>query len=344
MDATVQALMASPRGILAADESHATIAQRFEALSIDPTQENRRRYRQLLLTAPGMEEFISGVIMFDEALGQLADDGRRFVELLVERGIVPGIKVDVGAKPLAGSVGEHITEGLDGLRERLAEYQTLGARFAKWRGVIAIGDETPTDYCLHVNAHALARYAALCHEVGLVPIVEPEVLSDGAHDLARSAAVTQATLETVFDELRAQRVALERVLLKPNMIVAGSDCPQQASISEVATATLECLRRAVPVAVPGIVFLSGGQPPELATAHLNALNAAAESCPWPLSFSFARALQTPALETWRGAPANVGAAQRAFLHRARCNSAARTGAYTRELELSANGASNPQRT
>lgn len=332
LESTIGVLMAPGKGILAADESHATIARRFEPFAIEPTAESRRRYRQMLFTAPGVGEYISGVILFDETLRQCADDGRRFVEVLVERGITPGIKVDRGATALARAPGERITEGLDGLRERLEEYRTLGARFAKWRAVIGIGDGQPSGYCLDTNAHALARYAALCQEAGLVPIVEPEVLMDGAHSVERDFEVTEATLVRVFTALRAQRVVLEHILLKPNMVLPGADSPRQASASEVAEATVRCLRRSVPAAVPGIVFLSGGQDAQAATAHLNAMNVMPISLPWPLGFSFARALQEPALEAWRGEPRNVLAAQRAFLHRARCNSAAREGRYTAELE------------
>ena len=333
---TIAAIIAPGKGILAADESHGTIARRFEALGIAPTEENRRRYRQMLLTTPGMAQYIGGVILYDETLRQRADDGRRFVETLVESGIVPGIKVDRGAQLLAGALGERITEGLDGLRERLAECRTLGARFAKWRAVIAIGDGLPSRYCLDTNAHALARYAALCQEAGLVPIVEPEVLMDGAHSLERSFDVTEAVLERVFTALRAQHVTLEQMLLKPNMVVPGVDSPRQATVREVAESTVQCLRRTVPTAVPGIVFLSGGQDPRAATAHLNAINAVPGTHPWPLSFSFARALQAPALEAWHGEPGNVAAAQQAFYQRARCNSAAREGRYTPEMELAAN--------
>lgn len=332
LESTIKALMAPSKGILAADESHATIARRFEALGIESTEESRRRYRQMFFTTPGVGMYISSVILFDETLRQRADDARRFVEVLAVSGIVPGIKVDRGAEPLAGAPGERITEGLDGLRERLNEYYTLGARFAKWRAMIAIGDGRPSDYCLDTNAHALARYASLCQEAGLVPIVEPEVLMEGAHSVKRAFEVTEATLERVFTALRAQRVVLEHILLKPNMVLAGADSPRQASVREVAEATLRCLRRTVPAAVPGIVFLSGGQDPQVATAHLNAMNAMPISHPWPLSFSFARALQSPALEAWRGEPRNVSAGQRAFLHRARCNSAATEGRYTAELE------------
>ena len=332
LERTIAALMAPAKGILAADESEATIAGRFARVGLQSTAESRRRYRQMLFTTPGVGEYLSGVILVDETLRQRADDGRRFVEILVESGIVPGVKVDGGAVPLAGAPGERVTEGLDGLRARLEEYGSLGARFAKWRAVIGIGDERPSAYCLDTNAHALARYAALCQEAGLVPIVEPEVLMNGAHSLERSVEVTEATLERVFAGLRAQRVDLEKILLKPNMALPGTSSPQQAGVREVAEATVRCLRRTVPAAVPGIVFLSGGQDPQAATAHLNAMNAMSVSHPWPLGFSFGRALQGPALEAWRGEPNNVSAGQRALAHRAGCNAAARKGLYTPEME------------
>ena len=332
MGRTIEALMAPGKGLLAADESLSSIAKRFQPFGIESTEETRRQYRQMLFTAPGMGQYISGVILFDETLRQRADDGRPFARLLDDNGIVPGIKVDAGTVPLAGAPDERITEGLDGLRQRLEEYRSLGARFTKWRAVIAIGDGLPSGYCLDTNAHALARYAALCQEAGLVPIVEPEVLMDGAHRLERTFEVTEATLVRVFAALREQRVVLERLLLKPNMVVPGARSDQQASVREVAEATVRCLRRTVPAAVPGVVFLSGGQDPRTATAHLNAMNAEPAAHPWPLSFSFARALQAPALDAWRGEPGNVAAGQRAFLHRARCNAAASLGQYTPEIE------------
>lgn len=332
MASTIEALLAPGKGLLAADESLSSISKRFEPFGIDSTEETRRQYRQMLLTTPGMNQYISGVILFDETLRQRMDDGRRFVESLTNDGIIAGIKVDAGAAPLAGAPGERITEGLDGLRQRLAEYSALGARFAKWRAVISIGDGTPSEYCLDTNAHALARYAALCQEVGVVPIVEPEVLMDGSHPLERTEEVTEATLVHVFEVLRRHYVRLEQVLLKPNMVVAGASSPRQASVGEVAAATVRCLRRTVPAAVPGVVFLSGGQSAQTATAHLNAMNASPGDHPWRLSFSFARALQSPALEAWRGEPLNVAAGQRAFLHRARCNAAASLGRYTNEME------------
>lgn len=332
MASTVDALVAPGKGILAADESQETIRRRFEPYGIEPTEENQRRYRQMLFTTPGLTDHISGVILFDETIRQSTDDGRPFVQLLAANGILPGIKVDAGATPLAGAPGERITEGLDGLRARLEEYRTLGARFAKWRAVITIGANRPSSYCLDANAHALARYAALCQEAGLVPIVEPEVLMDGTHSLERSFAVTEATLQHVFAAVRAQRVVLEHLLLKPNMVVPGPGGANRASVRDVAEATVRCLQRTVPAAVPGVVFLSGGQDAVLATAHLNAMNAMPEAHPWPLSFSFARALQAPALEAWRGEAANVVAGQRAFLHRLRCNAAASEGRYTPDME------------
>ena len=337
LEVTARALVAPGKGILAADESHATIARRFEAYGIANTEENRRRYRQMLFTTKGIGEFISGVILFDETIRQAADDGRPFVEVMTRAGILPGIKVDRGAKALAGAPGEQVTEGLDGLRERLAEYRKLGARFAKWRAVIAIGEDggTPTPRGIEANAHALARYAALCQEAEIVPIVEPEVLLDGGHSIERCLEVTEATLHAVFHALSAQHVTLEGLLLKPSMVLPGATAQHRAPVAEVAEATVRCLRRTVPAAVPGIVFLSGGQSDELATAHLDAMNRLPGPQPWPLSFSYARALQAAPLKAWGGDPARVADAQRAFLHRARCNSAARAGAYTPELERSA---------
>ncbi|GIV78352.1 MAG: fructose-bisphosphate aldolase [Litorilinea sp.] len=334
LEATARALVAPGKGILAADESTGTIKKRFDTIHLESTPETRRAYRELLFTTDGVEEFISGVILYDETIRQQAQDGTPLPQVLSRRGIIPGIKVDKGAKDLAGFPGEKVTEGLDGLRERLAEYRDLGARFAKWRAVIDIGDGIPTRTCIMANAHALARYAALCQEAGLVPIVEPEVLMDGSHDIERCAEVTEATLRAVFGELYEARVYLEGTLLKPNMVIAGKKCPRQASTQEVAEATVRILRRAVPAAVPGIVFLSGGQSPVQATENLNAMNAMG-SHPWELSFSYGRALQEPVLQAWRGDPANVAAAQQAFYHRARCNSAARYGKYTPAMEEAA---------
>jgi fructose-bisphosphate aldolase class I len=332
LEATARALVPPGKGILAADESHPSIAKRFEALGIANTEENRRVYRQMLFTTKGMAEYISGVILFDETIRQKSDDGAPLAEVLARQGVIPGIKVDKGAKPLAGSPGEQVTEGLDGLRDRLAEYRKLGARFAKWRAIINIGPGLPTAYAVRVNADALARYAALCQEAGLVPIVEPEVLMDGDHPIERCFEATEATLHRVFHALHHQRVAPEGMLLKPNMVLSGKDCPRQAPVAEVAEATLRCLRRAVPAAVPGVVFLSGGQSDELATAHLNAMNALVGSAPWQISFSYGRALQAAAQKAWKGDPARLAAGQQAFHHRARLNSLARAGRYSPDLE------------
>jgi len=334
LESVARSLVAEGKGILAADESSPTIEKRFKGIGLPSTEENRRAYRDLLFTTLGASEFVSGVILFDETIRQKAKDGTPFPEVLAKQGIVPGIKVDTGAKPLPGFPGEKITEGLDGLRERLSGYRDLGARFAKWRAVIAIGDGIPTACCLKGNAHALARYAALCQEAGLVPIVEPEVLMDGPHTIERCEEVTTAALTLVFSELLEHRVALEGTLLKPNMVLSGKECPKQAESSEVAETTVRTLRRTVPSAVPGIVFLSGGQSPEQATRNLSAMNALGRH-PWELSFSYGRALQDPVLKTWKGDPGNVAAAQRAFYHRARCNSAARFGKYTKEMEATA---------
>lgn len=330
--ATAQAIVARGKGILAADESFPTIEKRFKSIDVQSTEENRRAYRELLFTAKGVAEFISGVILFDETMRQKARDGRSLPRVLKESGIIPGIKVDTGAKPLAGFPGEKVTEGLDGLRDRLAEYRKLGARFAKWRAVIAIGEHIPTGYGIEANAHALARYAALSQEAGLVPIVEPEVLMDSDHTIDRCEVVTAHTLIRVYTHLFEHRVVLEGTLLKPNMVLSGKGCRTQAGVQEVADATVRCLRRVVPAAVPGIVFLSGGQTPEAATAHLNAMNARGDH-PWELSFSYGRALQEPALAAWRGEEANVPAAQKAFYHRAKLNGAARAGSYSKEMEV-----------
>jgi len=333
LEVTARALVAKGKGLLAADESHGTIGRRFGAAEVANTEEKRRQYRQMLFTTPGIGEFISGVILFDETIRQRADDGTPFVDVLTRQGIIPGIKVDGGAKPLAGFPGEQVTAGLDGLRERLAEYVKLGARFAKWRAIIAIeGDRLPTRFAIEANAHALARYAALCQEAGLVPIVEPEVLIDGDHTIERCYDATEATLHAVFHALFEHRVSPEGMLLKPSMVLSGSACPRPAGVEDVAAATVRCMRRTVPAAVPGIAFLSGGQRDELATAHLDAMNRLPGPQPWELSFSYARALQAAPLAIWRGDPAKVGEAQRAFFHRAQCNSAARRGQYTAELE------------
>jgi fructose-bisphosphate aldolase, class I len=329
---TARALVAPGKGILAADESGGTIKKRFDSIGLESTEEHRRAYRELLFAAPGAEQFISGVILFDETIRQSASDGTPFPRLLAARGVIPGIKVDKGAKPLPFAAGETVTEGLDGLRERFEEYRGLGARFAKWRATYSIGDGLPSLDCVRVNAHALARYAALAQEAGLVPIVEPEVLMDGAHAIEQSAAATGAALQAVYAELYDQRVDLAGTLLKPNMVLSGYGATSRAATEEVAERTLECLYRHVPAAVPGIVFLSGGQSDEDATIHLNAMNARGPH-PWQLSFSYGRALQAPVLKAWRGESGNTGAAQRALLHRARMNGAARSGDYTPELEL-----------
>jgi fructose-bisphosphate aldolase, class I len=331
---TARAIVAEGKGILAADESDGTIKKRFDSIGVESTEESRRGYRDLLFTTEGVEEYISGVILFDETIRQQSADGTPFPQLLESKGIIPGIKVDKGAKPLALAEGETVTEGLDGLRDRLADYRELGARFTKWRAVISIGKGIPSEYCIWTNAHALARYAALSQEAGLVPIVEPEVLMDGDHTIERSFEVTSRTLHAVFTELRDQRVQPEGILLKPNMVLSGYESQQEASDEEVAEETLRCFRRHVPAAVPGIVFLSGGQSDEQATARLSAMNALG-SHPWQLSFSYGRALQAPALKAWEGKEENVEAAQRAYYHRAKMNSAARTGMYAPEMEREA---------
>ena len=326
-----RALVAPGKGILAADESDGTIKKRFDSIDVESTEENRRAYRDLLFTTAGVEEQISGVILFDETLRQASADGTPFPKLLASRGIHPGIKVDKGAKALAGAPGEKVTEGLDGLRERLEEYRGLGARFAKWRAVITIGDRIPSDYCLDANAHALARYAALCIEQGLVPIVEPEVLMDGDHTLERCYEVTSRTLHRVFGALARQRVPLEQILLKPNMVISGKECGVQASKEQIAERTLSCFFRHVPAAVPGIVFLSGGQSDVEATVNLNEMNKT-KNLPWEVSFSYGRALQAPPLKAWRGRSENVAAAQKAFAHRSYCNGKARSGEYSPEMD------------
>jgi fructose-bisphosphate aldolase, class I len=328
---TAAALVAEGKGILAADESNGTMNKRLEAAGVEPEEENRRALRELLFTTEGAADHISGVILYDETFRQSTADGTSFPQLLRDQGVVPGIKVDTGAKPLAGAEGEKVTEGLDGLRERLAEYYDGGARFAKWRAVIAIDDRLPSRYCIAVNAHALARYAALCQEASIVPIVEPEVLMDGDHTIDRSEEVTGATLAAVFGELREQRVLLEGILLKPNMVLAGYGCSEQPGDDEVAERTLRCLRRHVPAAVPGIVFLSGGQSDEDATTRLNLMNQMGPQ-PWEISFSYGRGLQAAALTTWHGERDKVPAAQAQYLHRARCTGAARRGEYSEEME------------
>ncbi len=328
-----RALVADDKGLLAMDESNPTCNKRFAKLGIPQTEEARRVYRDLIVTTPGLGESISGAILYDETIRQQTSDGRSFIKALADAGIIPGIKVDMGAKDLAAFPGEKVTEGLDGLRERLSEYAKLGLRFAKWRAVIVIGHGIPTRTGLEVNAHALARYAALCQEAGLVPIVEPEVLMDGDHTMQRCGDVTEGVLRMVFGQLNRQRVMLEGMLLKPNMVLPGLSYPQQDSVEEIADATVNCFLRTVPAAIPGIAFLSGGQSAELASARLNAMNVRFKSrMPWALAFSFSRAIQQPALEIWRGDEANVPAAQKALLHRAKCNQAARRGEYTVALE------------
>lgn len=331
---TAKEMLAPGKGVLAADESTGTITKRLASIDVESTEANRQTYRNLLFTTPGAEEFISSAILYEETLFQKADDGTPFPQLLAKRGIVPGIKVDKGAKALAMGDGEKVTEGLDGLRDRLADYREAGARFAKWRAVITIGDGIPTDNCLVANAHALARYAALCQEADIVPIVEPEVLMDGAHSIERCERVTERTLSLVFEELDRQNVLLEGMLLKPNMVISGTECSSEADVEEVAEATLRCLKRYVPAAVPGIVFLSGGQSDEIATAHLDAMNRIG-GVPWRLSFSYGRALQAPALKAWQGRPENIEAAQQAYYLRARCNGAAALGQYSTEMERAA---------
>lgn len=330
---TAHALVANDKGLLAMDESTPTCNKRFAEVGIPQTVEMRRAYRELIVTTPDLGDAISGAILYDETIRQSAQDGRPFVEILTAAGIIPGIKVDAGAVELAGHPGEKITEGLDGLRQRLAEYAQMGARFAKWRAVITIGEGLPSRACLTANAQALARYAALCQEAGLVPIVEPELLMDGDHTLARCFEVTEATQRTVFDHLYEQGVLLEGMLLKPNMVLPALDCPHQESVEEVADATVNCLKRAVPAAVAGVAFLSGGQSAELASARLNAMNVRFKGrLPWPLAFSYARAIQQPALDLWKGQEANTRPAQHALLHRALCNRAARRGEYSAMLE------------
>jgi fructose-bisphosphate aldolase class I len=326
-------IFANNKGLLAMDESTPTCNKRFASLGIPQTVEARRAYRELIVTTPGLSESIGGAILFDETIRQQTKGGIPFVKVLIEAGIIPGIKVDMGAKDLAGHPGEKVTEGLDGLRARLAEYVGMGARFAKWRAVIAIGDRIPSWGCIDANAHALARYAALCQEAGLVPIVEPEVLMEGNHTLEHCCEVTDEVLRTVFSELFAQRVMLEGMILKPNMVLPGAACAKQATADEVADATLSCFLRAVPAAVPAIAFLSGGQSPELASARLNAMNVRFKSrLPWALAFSFARAIQQPAMELWKGQEANVAVAQQTLYHRALCNQAARRGEYDAAME------------
>jgi fructose-bisphosphate aldolase class I len=330
---TAKAMVAGGKGLLAMDESTPTCNKRFAKVGIPQTEQARRAWRELIVTTPGLGESISGAILFDETIRQQKRDGTPFVKAITNAGIIPGIKVDTGAKDMAGHPGEKITEGLDGLRGRLAEYFQMGARFAKWRAVIAVGPGIPSRAAIEANAQALARYAALCQEAGLVPVVEPEVLMDGDHTLARCGEVTEGVQRTVFDQLYLQGVMLGGMILKPNMVLPGAACPTQETVDAVADATVRCLLRAVPAAVPGIAFLSGGQSPELASARLNAMNVRFQSrLPWALAFSFARAIQQPAMEIWRGEEAHVVAAQQALYHRARCNRAARRGEYNAAME------------
>jgi fructose-bisphosphate aldolase class I len=326
-----QAMVAKGKGILAADESTGTIEKRFKGISLENVEANRRAYRDMLFNTPKLGNYISGVILYDETLRQKGLDGTPFVELLAKNGILPGIKVDAGAKPMALCPGETVTEGLDGLAKRCQEYVKLGAKFAKWRAVITIGRDIPSASCIWANAHALARYAAICQDTGLVPIVEPEVLMDGNHTIERCEEVTEWTLNAVFDSLYNQRVVLEHMVLKPSMVISGAECAQQAGVQEVAERTLKVLKRTVPAAVPGIAFLSGGQSDELATEHLDAMNKLGGG-PWALTFSYGRALQQPSLKAWKGQPANVKSAQAALAHRSRMNGLAATGAYSARAE------------
>jgi fructose-bisphosphate aldolase, class I len=331
---TAAAMVAKGKGVLAADESSGTCETRFKTINTPCTEENRRAYRGLLFTTPGVEKFVSGVILFDETIRQKTDDGVLYPDYLAKKGILPGIKVDAGAKNLALCSGEKVTEGLDGLRERLAAYFKLGARFAKWRAVITIGDGLPSHACLYANAHALARYAALCQEASIVPMIEPEVLLDGDHSIERCEEVTEATLRATYAAIAAYNVSVEHLILKTSMVVSGKANARQAGVDEVAERTVRVLKRTVPAAQPGIVFLSGGQSDVAATAHLNAM-AAMKGLPWPLTFSYSRALQNPALNTWRGQSANAAAAQRAFHHRAHMNGLAAEGKWKPELEKQA---------
>ena len=331
---TAAAMVAKGKGILAADESSGTCETRFKTINTACTEESRRTYRGLLFTAPGMENFISGVILYDETIRQKTNEGVLFPDYLAGKGVLPGIKVDTGAKNLALCPGEKVTEGLDGLRERLAAYFKLGARFAKWRAVITIGEGIPSHTCLYANAHALARYAALCQEASIVPMIEPEVLLDGAHTIERCEEVSEATLRATYAALAAHNVSVEHTILKASMVVSGKSCARQAGVDEVAERTVRVLKRTVPAAQPGVVFLSGGQTDVAATAHLNAM-ASMKGLPWPLTFSYSRALQNPALNTWKGQSANIGAAQRAFHHRAHMNGLAAQGKWKAELEKQA---------
>lgn len=331
--ATAQAMVAPGKGILAMDESNSTCNKRFEKLGIPATEERRRAYRELILTTPSLSDYIGGAILYDETIRQSSQTGVPFTQVMKDRGIVVGIKVDTGAKDLAGCPGEKVTEGLDGLRDRIAEYYQMGARFAKWRAVITIGNSMPSPACIEANAHALARYAALCQEGGLVPIVEPEVLIDGDHSIERCYEVTDETLQAVFDQLRLNRVELDQMILKPSMVISGLSCPAQAGVEQVAEMTIQCLRNNVPATVPGVAFLSGGQTNEQSTAHLNVMNDKYGAiCPWRVTFSYARAIQQSALEYWLGNDAHIPAAQQLLYHRAKLNSAASSGQYAPEME------------
>jgi fructose-bisphosphate aldolase class I len=334
LEATARALVAPGKGILAADESTGTIKKRFDSIGVESTEDTRRAYREMLFTTEGVSEFISGVILYDETIRQSSSNGIGFTKILEELGVIPGIKVDTGAKDLPGFPGEKVTEGLDGLRERLAEYRDLGARFTKWRAVITIGEGIPTQTCIDANAEALARYAGLSQEAGLVPIVEPETLMDGDHTIERHYDATRRTLEALFDRLFAHRIELTGTLLKTNMVLSGTTAAQQVGVEEVAQWTLRCLKETVPPAIPGIVFLSGGQTDEAATAHLSEMNRI-DSVPWELSFSYGRALQAPALKAWAGKPEGVESGQRAYYLRAKLNGAARSGSYTPDMETAA---------
>ncbi|NJR37518.1 MAG: fructose-bisphosphate aldolase class I [Leptolyngbyaceae cyanobacterium CSU_1_4] len=333
LQATARAMVAEGKGLLAMDESTGTCNQRFEKVGIPTTEENRRAYRELILTTPHLSNFISGAILYDETIHQATSSGIPFIQVMKDLGMIPGIKLDKGAKSLAGHPEERVTEGLDGLRERITDYYSMGARFAKWRAVITIGENIPTQGCIEANAHALARYAALCQEGGLVPIVEPEVLIDGDHTLGRCYEVTETTIHEVFHQLYSQKVAFDQMILKPSMVTSGASSLIQASVDEVATATIHCLLNTVPAAVAGIAFLSGGQTIVQASAHLNAMHVLFEGqCPWPVTFSYARAIQQPALEHWKGESANVEGAQKLLYHRAMCNGAASRGLYQAEME------------
>lgn len=335
LEATAKAMIANGKGILAIDESSPTIKKRFDTINLESTEEHRRTYRDLLITNPGGNEYISGMILYDETIRQSTSDGTPFAKALIDQGIMPGIKVDTGAKEFALHANEKITEGLDGLRDRLAEYKTLGAKFAKWRAVITIGNNIPSQACIEANAHALARYAGLCQEAGIVPMVEPEVLMDADNTIERCYEVTENTLSTLFKTLKSQDISIEHTILKTNMVISGKQCSVQADVQEVADQTVRCLLKNVPAELPGIVFLSGGQSAELATAHLNAMNAGNPDLPWPLSFSYGRALQEPCLKTWAGKPENISAAQAALLHREKCNSLACSGEYSSDMESAA---------